>query len=121
MLESMSTPQFIEWLAYAQLEPFDEWRADYRAASLMAVITNVMTRTKESDPVKTPGEFMELFDFEKALDEHEAQEEIPEHERLWNKVRTAFGGLVTPLSRSTGTSPQMPTKSNGNLGGEGIE
>ena len=90
----MSSHEFSEWMAFFQLQPFGEWRADFRNASLMALITNVMTRTKTSDPVRTADEFMP--DFEKALDEHQAQEETPAHERLWNKIRTAFGGLVTP-------------------------
>lgn len=100
-------------MAFSRLQPFGEWRSDYRTATLMALIANAMTRSKESDPVKAPGDFMEQFDFEKALDEQQAQEEIPEHERIWNKVKTAFGGLMkpkTPLSASTQTSPQIPAK-----------
>lgn len=65
----------------------------------MALITNVMTRTKDSDPVKAPGDFMEQFDFEKALDERQAQEEIPEHERVWTKIKNAFSWFVKkPMS-----------------------
>lgn len=92
----MSSREFSEWMAFSQLQPFGEWRSDYRTATLMALIANAMTRSKDSDPVKAPGDFMEQFDFEKALDEREAQEEVPEHERVWNKVKSAFGGLVKP-------------------------
>ncbi len=88
----MSSHEFAEWMAFFQLQPYGEARADFRNASLMALIANVMTRTKDSDPIKTPGEFMP--DFEKALDEREAQEEIPEHERLWQKIKSRFSGLV---------------------------
>lgn len=72
----------------------------------MALIANV-NRDPEKSEEFAPQDFMP--DFEKALDEREAQEEAPEHERVWNKVRSALGGLVqpTPLSRSTETSPQM--------------
>lgn len=101
----MSSSEFAEWIAFSQLQPIGEWRSDYRTATLMALITNVMTRSKESDPVKAPGDFMEQFDFEKALEERQAQEEIPEYERLWNKVRTAFGGLVKKTPPKNSPSP----------------
>jgi len=110
----MSSHEFSEWMAFFRLQPYGEWREDYRTASLMALIANAMTRSKDSDPVKTAGDYLEMFDFEKAWDQHEEQETVPEHVRLWNKVRTAFGGLVsppaTPLSASTQTSPQIPAE-----------
>lgn len=83
-------------MAFFQLQPYGEWRADFRAASLMALIANVNRDPKNSKEF-TPQDFMP--DFEKALDERQTQEEVPEHERVWNKVRTAFGGLVKPPSR----------------------
>ena len=79
-------------MAFFQIEPHGEWRDDYRMAVLAAVITNVMTRSKDSDPVREPKDFMP--DFEKALDEYQVQEEMPEHERVWRKVQRAFGPLV---------------------------
>lgn len=36
----MSIRQFQEWRAYADLEPFDEKRADYRAAQVEAAVLN---------------------------------------------------------------------------------
>ena len=90
--EAMSSHEFAEWMAFYRLQPFGEWRADYRMAVLAAQTTNVMTRSKHSDPVTTPDKFMP--DFEKALDEAEAQEEVPAHERLWQKMKGAFGGMA---------------------------
>lgn len=89
----MSSHEFAEWMAFFQLQPFGEWRGDFRTASLMALIANVMTRSKDSDPVKSTEDFMP--DFEKALDEKQVQEEIPEHARLWQKIKSRLGGLVT--------------------------
>lgn len=40
MLRSMTTRQFQEWRHYADLEPFDEERADARAAQVVAAILN---------------------------------------------------------------------------------
>jgi hypothetical protein len=34
MLRSLTAKQFMEWQAYARLEPFGETRADWRAASI---------------------------------------------------------------------------------------
>ena len=90
--EAMSSHEFAEWMAFFRLQPFGEWRSDYRMAVLAAQITNVMTRTKKSDPIVKADEFMP--DFEKALEAAEAQEKVPEHERLWQKMKGAFGGLA---------------------------
>jgi hypothetical protein len=38
MLRSMSGKQFLEWRAYAELEPFDEVRADLRTAHLVQTV-----------------------------------------------------------------------------------
>lgn len=95
--QAMSSHEFAEWMAFMQLQPFGEWRDDFRMATLAAVITNAMTRTKETDPVRQAADFMP--DFEKALDEREAQEEIPEHERRWQKIKSVFGGLAAKKKR----------------------
>lgn len=93
---AMSSQEFGEWMAFFQLQPYGEWRQDFRTANLMALIANVNRDPKKSKEF-TPQDFMP--DFEKALDERQAQEDVLEHERVWNKVKTAFGGLVKPPSR----------------------
>lgn len=40
MLRQISTRQFAEWRAYADLEPFDEGRADLRAGQIVQAIVN---------------------------------------------------------------------------------
>lgn len=87
----MSSREFAEWMAFFRIQPFGEWRGDFRTANVMALIANVNRDQKKSIEFSAQ-DFMP--DFEKALDEMEAQEEIPVHERVWNKVRSAFGGLV---------------------------
>ena len=47
----MSARQFHEWRAYADLEPFDEERADIRAASIVQATYSVHRR-KGAPPVK---------------------------------------------------------------------
>jgi hypothetical protein len=41
MLRGMSFKEFREWIAFADLEPFDETRQDYRIASVVATLINV--------------------------------------------------------------------------------
>lgn len=51
MLRGMSARQFNEWRAYADLEPFDEVRADYRSAQIVQVLLNTY-RKKGKAPVR---------------------------------------------------------------------
>ena len=60
----LTAKRFIEWRHYADLEPFGEWRADYRAGLICALIANV-----NRDPKKTPkpfsaADFMQQWDKE---------------------------------------------------------
>ena len=41
MLRSLTAKQFMEWEHYAQLEPFNELRQDYRIASIVTMLANV--------------------------------------------------------------------------------
>jgi hypothetical protein len=48
MLRGLTARQFQEWLAYAAVEPFDEVRADYRAAQIaqMVLLVNLAKGAK---------------------------------------------------------------------------
>ena len=59
----MSGPQFVEWMAYAQLEPFGEERADFRMARLAALTANIHRDPNKSSPFKE-ADFMPIFDQE---------------------------------------------------------
>lgn len=59
MLATMSSRQMAEWQALWQLEPFGEYREDWRWACLMALIANTMRG--EGEPVN-PLDFMSLLD-----------------------------------------------------------
>src|SRR5262245_50633899 len=51
MLRSMTADQFIEWQAYADLEPFDELRADFRTATIVQFFANLY---RDPDKRRTP-------------------------------------------------------------------
>lgn len=61
MLRDMTGPQLLEWRAYADLEPFDEERADLRAAQICAVLAEVNRDKKKRPEPFTPKDF--LFHF----------------------------------------------------------
>lgn len=39
--KGLTAKEFREWELYAELEPFDETRADYRAASIVTMLANL--------------------------------------------------------------------------------
>lgn len=88
---AMSSHEFTEWIAFSRLQPFGERRADMRMAMMMAQMANIFRDPKSSKEF-TAEDFMP--DFEKALDEMNEREEIPEKERVWQKVKSVFGSLV---------------------------
>jgi hypothetical protein len=61
MMAGMSSRQMSEWQALWQLEPFGEFREDWRWACLMALIANMMRDSKKQEPLN-PSDFMSLLD-----------------------------------------------------------
>lgn len=57
---SISAREYAEWQAYDRLEPIGPRRADLNAATIAATILNAR-RTKRSQPLVQPKEFMPTF------------------------------------------------------------
>ena len=53
LLRSLTLDEFRRWRAFAYLEPWDETRADYRAASIVWAIVN-MNRDAKKHPTPYP-------------------------------------------------------------------
>jgi len=81
MLAEMTSAQFAEWMAYAQLEPWGEERADLRAGIIASTMANSM-RSKKGKPFK-PQDFMARF---------EPESEEAAVARMLAKTRAALGG-----------------------------
>lgn len=79
MLREMSAKQFREWEIYAELEPFSEKRADYRAASIVQMLANVNRSSKRS-PYK-------LEDFVLKFDQ-ESKETKPD--KSWQEMKSSM-------------------------------
>lgn len=41
LLNQLTSRQVTEWLAFNELEPIGDWRADYRTAMLISVMVNI--------------------------------------------------------------------------------
>lgn len=50
MLRSLTAKQFAEWEHYANLEPFDEVRSDYRTAAIVGMIHNTAVSSQYQRP-----------------------------------------------------------------------
>lgn len=61
MLDEIGMPQLTEWMAYYQLEPFGEERADFRMARLAATMVN-MWRDQDKSNAVTEADFMPNFE-----------------------------------------------------------
>lgn len=62
MLEEISIHQLHEWRAYAEIEPFDEVRDDYRTASIVSAIYH--TNRGKGAPTRPIKDFVLKFDDE---------------------------------------------------------
>jgi hypothetical protein len=62
MLEEINIVELYEWMGYAALEPFDEQRADLRAAIITATIANTARDRKKRPKPFAPKDFMLKFE-----------------------------------------------------------
>lgn len=57
----MSSSQFLEWMAYAAIEPFGEFRNELRHGQQMALAANINRDAKKTQPFK-PVDFMNFIE-----------------------------------------------------------
>jgi hypothetical protein len=72
MLASISGKQLTEWIAYAELEPFGEWRADLRIAILASLIANANRDQKLKPTPFEISDFMPQFEKKEPMSEEDA-------------------------------------------------
>lgn len=58
LLDRMSSAEFSEWMAYYDLEPFGEERADFRQALTTSAVHNSLQAQTKSPKWTKPGDFM---------------------------------------------------------------
>lgn len=82
MLRGLTAKEFSEWFAYAQIDPFNELRADYRAAAIERTVFNVAVEAKHRHKLE---DF--LLRFGQEPEKTEAQLEQEALERRANNLR----------------------------------
>lgn len=62
MLERMPSSGLTRWIAYNRVEPFGQWRSDYRMALLASVFANCHRDPKRRPQPFRPSDFMPEFE-----------------------------------------------------------
>lgn len=86
----MTGQQLMEWMAYEEVEPFGEQRADLRMAILAALIANINRDPKKKSRAYEPKDFMPRFGERSPGDVAE-------------KVKSYFGMLASNARRGNGS------------------
>lgn len=85
----MTSLEFTEWIAFANIEPIGELRSDLRAGIISAQIANAFRDSKKHSKPFTPADFMP--DFDKVKKKKERQ--TPEQQlQIVEMLNAAFGG-----------------------------
>lgn len=86
MLASLTSKQFVELRAYKQIEPFQDVRADWRAASIVQMLYNVAVDKKHQKAMK---EFLLKWD-----DEPKRKQTWQEQQRIMMVLAAAYAKPV---------------------------
>jgi hypothetical protein len=86
VLRRLTAKQFLEWQAYATLEPFDEVRGDFRSALIASVLANVNRDSKKKPEPFKIQDF--LLKFEEA--EPPAKQTPAVHKNIMIMITQAF-------------------------------
>lgn len=86
LLGSISQRQFVEWMAYYNLNPFGEERADTRAGIVASTVAEVNRNRKKRGKPYGPQDFM--IDYGKRRKRQTVADQI----KLAEMLTAAFGG-----------------------------
>lgn len=67
LLKRMGSDELSEWMAFYQLEPFGDYRADYRSGVVASTFANAH-RAKDASPFR-PEDFMPFLEKKRTVDE----------------------------------------------------
>lgn len=91
LLARVSSRELSEWMAYAQIEPFGEERADLRAGVVAATVANTARDPKKRPRPFRADEFMPQF--------RRKRQPIEDQIRLARMFAAAGYGMITTGSR----------------------
>ena len=88
MLAQITYRQFIEWVVYGDLEPFDEERADIRSAHIVTALANIhRDRKKRRAPFKIRDFLLPFGD--QSLPAKKSLQQLKTVAKLWVAVMNA--------------------------------
>lgn len=88
ILARMSSHEISEWIAFANVEPFGEDRADLRAGIIASTIANANRDPDKRKKPFTPAEFMPDFE----VKPEEKQQTWQDQKMIVEMLNAAFGG-----------------------------
>lgn len=91
MLEQITWKQFLEWEAFAQLEPYDEERADIRAAQIVTTLANINRDRKKRRTAYKISDFLLRFG-------DSANEKRSTHQKSWQQMKAISKTLAASFS-----------------------
>jgi hypothetical protein len=87
LLDNVSSSEITEWIAFMEMELFDQVRSDYRMAVNTAVLANV-NRTDKKQKVFEPKDFMPNFEETIEKNKNDTPEELA---KKMNAIANMFG------------------------------
>lgn len=98
MLRRMQWDQFIDWMAFASIEPFDEGRADLRSASICAMLANINRNPKKRPQPFVPNDFLLIYD-EEDLKQKRPKQSLEQMKAIGRIYAEAFNEPERPKKR----------------------
>lgn len=62
LLTRISSHELTEWIAYAEIDPFGEWRSDLRAGIVASTVANTARDPKRRHKAYAAADFMPTFE-----------------------------------------------------------
>lgn len=90
LLERIDSRELSEWIAYYELEPWGEERADLRAGIVAATVVNSRPRDK-----RNPGKTYKPEDFMPKFGETKQEQTWQDHLAMLGSLQKVFGGTIT--------------------------
>jgi len=91
MLKSIPSKLLSEWHAYYNLEPFGEWRGDYRAGMIASVLAEIHRDKKKRKRPFTVDDFMPRFGRRKKQQASPRKQTVEEQRNVLMAIAAAFG------------------------------
>ena len=96
MLRSITATQFLEWTHYDLIDPFGEWRSDYRSAEIVTMLANVNRDAKKRKEPYRVTDFITKFG-ERSAESLKPKQTVEQQVSIAKLIAGAFN---SPAARS---------------------